>query len=64
MYFEKNDLKRLRKENKRKKRVEAAINRRKEQTLETKNEFGIKDPTPRSAVDRIIKGGRLDGDET
>jgi hypothetical protein len=54
MYLDKNELKRLRKENKRRKRVEAAIERRKEQALETRNEFGIKDPTPKAAVDKII----------
>ena len=64
MYLDKNELKRLRKENKRRKRVEAAIERRKEQALDSKNSFGINDPTPREAVKRIIKGGKLDGHET
>lgn len=44
------------KANKRKYQNEAA--------LDTRNEFGIKDPTPKSAVIRIIKGGNFDGDKT
>ena len=35
---------------------------RKEKRLDLKNSFDIVDPTPRDAVEEIIKGGRSNGD--
>lgn len=41
-------------ENRRKKRISLAI----EERLERNNEFGIKDPTPKAAIDIIIRKER------
>ena len=46
------EWKRQRRENRRKKRVAAAIERR----LDSKNAYGVNDPTPREAVNNIING--------
>lgn len=50
-----------------KNRIKQRENRKRSQIearLDSKNSFGINDPTPKGAVERIIKGGKLDGHET
>ncbi|MCO5384437.1 hypothetical protein [Desulfosporosinus sp.] len=42
-----------------KNREKQRVNRRKESLLDSKNEFGITDPTPKQAVKKLIKNSKM-----